>query len=218
MAQKRGLTSSSIVCFKYKTGVIIATDTSASYGSLAVPNVLRVFKFTDSCITAFSGDISDIQFLHRKVLSQIMDDPLPISPKGVHRIIQQIIYERRNRLELLCVSAVVCGINNGHGEDDRFVGVVNSKGNFWFDDVVATDMASHLILPILRERDTSGMAREEAILSMEESMTILHYKSCTTSNVIQIGICEKSGLEIKAPYALKTDWSLAVQEGEILLQ
>lgn len=220
-----GLYGSTAIGFKYKTGILIATDTSAAYGSLALPNVSRIYKLTDSCLAAFSGKISDVQYLHKIVSAEIQNDSRPIDPQGVHKLIQRIVYSRRSELKILEVSVLVCGINKKKNtaiestdSTGRMIGVVNSKGNFWFDGCVATGIASHLVLPVLREKNTEELSKEEATAAMEECLRILCYKDCRASNVVQIAFCEENEAVVAEPYSLGTDWSIGLREDEIVLQ
>lgn len=221
----RGLDGSTVVAFKYKAGVIVATDTAVSYGGLAMPNITRIFKLTENCVVAFSGQYSDIQFLHKAVANEIEDDPRPINPQGIHKLIQRILYRKRSELKFLNVSVVVCGMNKKEesmfkntDETGRMVGVVNSKGNFWFEESVATGIASHLILPVLREHGTENLSKEEAIELMEKCLRILCYKDCRASNIVQLAFCESNGIVIGDPYPLSTNWELGVREDETILQ
>lgn len=221
----RGVVAGSVICFKYRDGVIIAADASAGYGNTFIPEVFRIFRLTENCLVGFSGKYSDIQFVYREVLSQIESEMREITPQGIHRLVQDLLYERRSRLDLLHVSAVVCGYGNQPGkgpfrmEDElgRFIGVVNSKGNFWFDDIAATGLGTHFILPILREKDLLAMGKDEAIDQIKECMRVLYYKSCQSASLIQIGTCEAGGVELKYPCEVETDWSLGIKTGEIVL-
>lgn len=219
-----GLYGSTAIGFKYKTGILVATDMGASYGSLAVPDVSKIYKLTDSCLAAFSGNISDIQYLHRIVDAEIQNDPRPIDPQGIHKMIQRIVYERRSQLKILDVSVLVCGINKKENKvfastdaTGKMIGVVNSKGNFWFDSCVATGIASHLILPVLRERKTEELGKEEATALMEECLRILCYKDCRASNIMQLAFCEDNEAVIADPQPLDTNWSIGAREDEIVL-
>ncbi|KAI4291506.1 20S proteasome subunit beta 7 [Pancytospora philotis] len=217
------VTTSSVVCFAYKTGVIMAADTAGAYGSLALTDFTKIYKLTPRCLAGFSGAVADIQYLHQLVTAEIANDPRPIDPQGIHKMIQLILYERRSKLELLNISVIVCGINRvdeGFGATDeggKMVGVVNSKGNFWFDSAVASGIAQHLVIPTIRERRAAVQTKEEAVALMEECMRVLCYKDCKASNVIQMGFCDENETVVTKPYALETNWDIGLADDETVL-
>ena len=220
-----GLFGSTAVAFKYKNGVLLFTDNGASYGRLACTNVTKIFKLTESCAVAFSGQIADIQFVKNFIVNEIVNDPLPIDPQGIHKLLQRLIYSKRSKLEILDISVVVCGVNKKENTlldntdiQGRFLGAINSKGNFWFDNSAATGIASHIILPILREYNVENLSKEEAIKFAEETFRVLLYKDCRASNSLHISICEENNVEILRPYKISTNWEISINQGEIVLQ
>lgn len=57
-------TGTSVVGITFKDGVMIATDTLASYGSLArYRNVDRIMKVNENIILGAGGDYADFQYL-----------------------------------------------------------------------------------------------------------------------------------------------------------
>lgn len=56
------VTGSSVIGMRCKDGVILATDTLCSYGSLArFRQVTRMHRVTDACVLGAGGDYSDFQ-------------------------------------------------------------------------------------------------------------------------------------------------------------
>jgi 20S proteasome subunit beta 7 len=221
----RGLLGSTAIAFKYRDGVITATDTAVSYGSVSIPNMTKIFKITEKCIVSFSGKMADVHFLRNLVMQEISNDEREMDPQGIHKMIQRIMYSRRSRNEPLLISALVIGVHmkenkmfQSTSEDGRFVGAVNFKGNFWFDSSVATGIASHIALPLIREANVEEMSKEDAIAFMEHCLKILSYRDCRASNKIQIGIVENGQSSISESYAINTDWAIGLKEGEIVLE
>jgi len=222
------ITGSTAIAFKYKDGVIAGVDTASSYGSLAVENITRVYKITKKCILVFSGSIADIQSFYTMVEEEIESDKREIEPSGIHKFIQRILYYKRSRGEPLRLSVIICGVSEEKEKREgaysqcniggKVLGIVNSKGNFWFESSVATGIASHLVLPILRERKTEEMNREEAIREMEDCMKLLVYKDCCASNKVRYAICEENYCEIQEEKRIETNWELGIKEGEIVLE
>lgn len=218
-----GVYASNAISFKFKDGIISGVDTGVTYGSVSMKNVQRVYKITDSCHVTFSGLVSDIQNLISLLSLELeKDSNYPVSPQGIHKMIQRILYMKRSEANPIWVSAIVCGINKKENKefnstDDlgRIIGAVNSKGSFWFDDCVALSFSSNVVLPILRSKDLTNMSKEEAIQLMEECFRILCYKDCRATNRIHIGILTSSGLEMSDAYCIKTDWKIGLIPGEI---
>ena len=66
------VTGTSVLGLRYKDGVMLATDTLASYGSLArFMDVRRLEKIGDDVVAGASGDMSDWQNL-RQQLTRLM--------------------------------------------------------------------------------------------------------------------------------------------------
>lgn len=224
--QDAGLYGTNAVAFKFKNGVIAGVDTAVTYGQLSIPNIQRVFKATDNCAVVFTGLIADIQFLVKFIKQEIeADEGRTIDPQGIHKMLQRILYQKRSEAKPMRASAIVCGINKKKNEIfestdslGRVLGVVNSKGNFWFDNNVSLSFSSNFVLPILREKDLENMERSDAIKLMEECFRIMCYEDCRSSNSIQIAIIEPDSFKIFEPYCIKTDWMVGKEENEILLQ
>lgn len=223
---QKGVFGTNAIGFKYKTGVIAAIDTGASYGMKVIYGIQDIFKATDDCIIVFSGLLSDVQFIRKFIKQEIESDVgRKMDPQGIHKMVQRILYQKRSEAAPISVSAIICGINRKKNEifentdeKGRMLGVVNSKGNFWFEDSVAISFSSNFVLPILRERNLDDLEKEEAVKLMEECFRILCYKDCRSTNNIQIGIVEEGNVEILEPYNISTDWMVGKQEEEILIE
>jgi 20S proteasome subunit beta 7 len=83
-------TGSSVFAIKYKDGVIIATDTMGSYGSLArFPDLKRVIAVNKTTIVGFTGDIADFQFLQEQMERKQREEDavgggITMKPKALH--------------------------------------------------------------------------------------------------------------------------------------
>jgi len=66
------VTGTSVLGLQYKDGVMLATDTLASYGSLArFMNIQRLERVGDNVVIGASGDMSDWQNL-KHTLNKLM--------------------------------------------------------------------------------------------------------------------------------------------------
>lgn len=222
----QGASGTNVIAFKYKDGVIAAMDTGSCYGRIVLNNTERILKLTENCIVLFTGSLGDIQYLKKLVKNEIENEEFEsIDPQGIHKMIQRILYAQRSKATPLNVSAIVAGLNKKNNKVfeatdsiGRMLGAVNSKGNFWFDSSVTLNFCSHLVHPIIREKSSEEMSKQEAIQLAEECFRVLCYRDCRATNVIQIGLVSKEGVEIMEPYALKTDWSIGIRESEIILE
>ncbi|KAK6089390.1 hypothetical protein P3W45_001636 [Vairimorpha bombi] len=213
---KNFVIGSGIISFKYKDGVITASDTQASYGSLCkFTNLTRIYKLSPNTLVSLSGEVSDIQKLVSTLFKIKESDPVGLSTSGYLNLVQSILYNKRNRVEPYNVSVNILGYDN-----KLVLGAVNHLGLVYEDDIVSTGLSSMIALPYLRsilEGRSNEISREEAIKIAEDAMRIMCYKSCRHSNQIQIGIIEKEYINISEQYSLSTNWEMAVKENEIMI-
>ena len=73
-----------------ENGVIIATDTMGSYGSLArFPDLKRVLAVNKTTIVGYTGDIADFQFLQEQIERKQREEDaigggITMKPKALH--------------------------------------------------------------------------------------------------------------------------------------
>nr|8ADN_M Chain M, Proteasome subunit beta type-7 [Vairimorpha necatrix]8ADN_a Chain a, Proteasome subunit beta type-7 [Vairimorpha necatrix] len=211
---KNFVIGSGVISLRYKNGVITCTDTQASYGNLCKFNdVRRIFRLSSNTLISLSGEISDIQFLMNELNKLNESDPVKMSPRGYLNLVQGILYNKRSRVEPLNVSVSIVGVD----DDDFLVSCVNHLGNFYEDNIVCTGLSNMIALPFLRTCNVLDLERDEAISLVEKAMTVMCYRSCRSSNRIQIGVVEKGLVDISDPYVLNTDWQVGHNEEEIVL-
>lgn len=67
------VTGTSVLAIKFNGGVAIASDTLASYGSMArFTDIRRLKSFGKYTIVGASGEISDFQYIEEQVQQQLM--------------------------------------------------------------------------------------------------------------------------------------------------
>jgi 20S proteasome subunit beta 7 len=213
---------STVVGFRYDRGVVVAADTRASYGRLAKFNAVERLFNIGGTVVGFSGEVSDMQYLVKRLALITEQENRKIEPKGYHSIIQRILYSARSSLEPLNLSVCVAGVNtNGDREREKVLGAVDMLGNFYFSDVICTGISAHIVMPFLREHvedKEDGITREEAIKLAEEAMRLLVYRDCNAYNRIQISCVDSDGVFISEPYAIETRWEIGMKEDELLLE
>eukprot|EP01004_Peranema_trichophorum_P008528 NODE_7282_length_793_cov_23.247761_g6673_i0.p1 GENE.NODE_7282_length_793_cov_23.247761_g6673_i0~~NODE_7282_length_793_cov_23.247761_g6673_i0.p1 ORF type:complete len:226 (-),score=28.43 NODE_7282_length_793_cov_23.247761_g6673_i0:49-726(-) len=200
-----------VIALKYNGGVLLASDTLLSYGSLArYPNIQRIKQVGDKTAIAASGDYADFQYIANQldeliVEDQLQDDGVSLGPKEVHGWLSQLMYNSRCKFEPLLNTVLVTGFQDGKS----FLGFVDSIGtHFTCEDCMATGLASHLAMPLLRKKFESNpaMSREQAIEAIEEALTLMFYRDCRAFAKYQIADCTAAGVNISAPRLLNTKW------------
>eukprot|EP00667_Euglena_gracilis_P021828 EG_transcript_24062 len=203
---------SSVLALKYKDGVLLATDTLLSYGSMAkCPAIQRIKVVGESTAIAATGDYADFQHMSALIEEALLQDMLcedycTLGPQEVHSWLSRVMYNRRCKFNPLLNTAIVVGFRHGKS----FCGYVDSVGtHFEVKDCLATGMGAYVGLPLLRKicEDSPEMTREQAIKAIEETMKVLFYRDARTLNKIQIADCTADGVTISAPKTLDTEWT-----------
>ncbi|KAL6120734.1 hypothetical protein NUSPORA_02486 [Nucleospora cyclopteri] len=207
------LSTTSSVAFKFKNGIIHIADTGVSYGSLALTTLNRIFVINGTLVT-FNGYVGDFLEVKRILEEEIESDKREIDCSGIHKLLQLYIYGKRTRVEPKFCSIIVSGIQK-NGE--KFLGVIKSKGTFWYDDFAATGFASYFLLPLLRSKNLLEMTKEEAVVYAHELCRVLIYKDAKATNKIQIGVVSDDGrIEVRNE-VVETNWDVGYKLNEIKL-
>ena len=99
------VTGTSVLGLTYQDGVMLATDTLASYGSLArFMDNQRLTPFGSHVVVGASGDMSDwqnIQHTLTKLMEKedIQGDGHSLTPEQVYAYLSHTMYERRSKLD-----------------------------------------------------------------------------------------------------------------------
>lgn len=208
------VTGSSVLGVKYKGGVMLASDTLASYGSLArYKDVRRIRKIGSSTIIGASGEYSDFQSiidmmngLHQSDLN--FDDGYMITPSEVHNYLRAVLYQRRNKFNPLWNLILVAG----YQASGPFLGYVDLIGTAYEENFIATGFGGYMALPIMRERWHSEMDEGEARALLEDCLRVMFYRDCKASNRIQIAKSTADETIISDPYVLETNWEVATYD------
>jgi 20S proteasome subunit beta 7 len=99
------VTGTTVIGMKYNGGVMLASDTLASYGSLArYKDVRRIQKVGENCLVGGSGELSDFQTI-MEMLEQMdqsdinQDDGYTRNPSEIFNYLRAVMYQRRNKSE-----------------------------------------------------------------------------------------------------------------------
>lgn len=203
------VTGASVLGVKYNAGVLLVTDTLASYGSLAkFTGVTKFRKVGQSTVIGASGEFSDFQYIG-DALDEVADrewaqgDGVAMTPKNWSAYLTRLLHSRRNKMDPLLNQVVVAGVDNG----SLFLSYVDLYGTTFEDDFVATGYGGHLAIPILRDQARLDMSLEEAIELLRHCMRILFYRDCRTTDMIQFAKVGLDGVvEISAIEKLESKW------------
>jgi 20S proteasome subunit beta 7 len=92
------VTGTSVLGIKYASGIMLAADTLASYGSLAqIRDMKRLVSVGDYTIIGAGGDMSDWQAI-QDLLDQLVteeytnDDGISFGPEHLHEYLARVLY------------------------------------------------------------------------------------------------------------------------------
>ncbi|GAM82560.1 hypothetical protein ANO11243_005420 [Dothideomycetidae sp. 11243] len=199
------VTGTSVLGLKFADGVVIAADNLASYGSLArFTDVKRLRKFNSNAVVGFGGDVSDMQYLDRLLLSlqigqeyQIPSHTLSSTPSSetspATSSAPESEAERQAKTQLSAknlhtyLAKVMYKRRTDFnplwnamlvaGLDDHgapFLASADLLGTTFSSPTLATGFGAHLAIPILRNRVPDEEAAKN--LSREEAVKIV--KEC----------------------------------------
>jgi 20S proteasome subunit beta 7 len=205
------VTGSTVIGMKYNGGVMLASDTLASYGSLArYKDVRRIQKIGDNTLIGASGEFSDyqsiIEMLENIHLSDLnQDDGYTRTPSEFFNYLRAVMYQRRNKGNPLWNQLIVAGYN----KDQPFLGYVDLIGTTYEENFIATSFGAYIAIPLMRERWHADMDEGEARALLEDCLRVMFYRDCKSSNRIIIAKSTPEGTLISEPYELATEWETA---------
>nr|POE63179.1 proteasome subunit beta type-7 [Quercus suber] len=224
------VTGTSVLAVKFKTGVVIAADNLASYGSLArFTDVHRLKPFNRKAVVGFGGDVSDMQYLTR--LLQSLDvqenyggsssDPAAdddddgkalMSAKNLHSYLAKVLYKRRTDMNPLWNALLIAGLDE---QDQPFLAAADLLGTTFSAPTLATGFGAHLAQPILRrtvpdEAAAAALDRAAAVALVQECMKVLFYRDARSMNEYSIAVVDEKGVELKQSEKLENQsWDFA---------
>jgi len=205
------VTGTTVIGMKYNGGVMLASDTLASYGSLArYKDVRRIKKVGENCLVGGSGELSDFQTI-MEMLEQMdqsdinQDDGYTRNPSEIFNYLRAVMYQRRNKSNPLWNQLLVAGYRG----EAPFLGYVDLIGTAYEENYIATGFGAYLAIPIIRERWHADMDEGEARSLLEDCLKVMFYRDCRASNRIQIAKATIEGTLVSEPYELQADWETA---------
>ncbi|KAJ3393609.1 Proteasome subunit beta type-7 [Lobulomyces angularis] len=214
--QQPVIVSSSVLGVVYKDGVMLASDTLASYGSglSRFRDIERLKPVGEYTVVGASGDNSDFQYITHTLEGVTTeeydwDDGHKLGPKNVFEYLHRLMYGRRNKMNPLWNSLVVGGLKKG----EKFLGYIDLKGTTYQSEAIATGFGSYLAIPLLRKATENGryktLSEQDAKKLLEDCLRVLWYRDATANNKIQVATINEQGVSVSAPYKLDTEWGFA---------
>eukprot|EP01064_Diplonema_japonicum_P001221 TRINITY_DN10785_c0_g1_i1.p1 TRINITY_DN10785_c0_g1~~TRINITY_DN10785_c0_g1_i1.p1 ORF type:complete len:221 (+),score=34.12 TRINITY_DN10785_c0_g1_i1:58-720(+) len=203
-------TGAGTVAIKYNEGVLMASDTLISYGSMKkFPNMKRAFHLGSNTCVLTSGLFADTKFLMDDLRDleledmQYNDGVHVTGPKSIHAYLKLVMYQKRNDFNPSLCTLTVGGKEPGK---EPFLGWVDSVGSFATDSCFASGLAHHFCMPLLCDATDNGkwksLTREQATTVLKECLGVMHTRHTSTSARIQITDCTDAGCSTGEPFVI----------------
>mmetsp|Transcript_32415 Transcript_32415/g.61041 ORF Transcript_32415/g.61041 Transcript_32415/m.61041 type:complete len:241 (+) Transcript_32415:57-779(+) len=193
------VTGATVIGMKYKDGVIVASDTLASYGNEArYKDVCRLMKVGDFTLVGGGGEYSDFQYLGdmlREMADEdwLHEDGCSLGPKEYASYIGRVMYNRRSKMNPLYNQFVVVGKKK---DQPPHLAYVDHQGTAFEENFVATGFGAYLGIPLLRNGWRADMSLEEAKALATKVLEVCFYRDCKAYTKIQIGVCDGNTADI----------------------
>ncbi|KAM3414735.1 Proteasome subunit beta [Cercospora zeina] len=218
------VTGTSVIALKFATGVVIAADNLASYGSLArFTDVHRLKPFNRKSVVGFGGDVSDMQYIDRLLQSLDVEENYSssshedegdaiMSAKNLHTYLAKVMYKRRSDFNPLWNALLVAGLDE---KNQPFLASADLLGTTFSAPTLATGFGAHLAQPILRrsvpdEAASQKLGREEAVKAIKDCMKVLFYRDARSMPEYSIAVIDEKGVELHESEKLENQsWDFA---------
>lgn len=216
------VSGTSVLGIEFDSGVIIAADTCASYGSMAMfRDVNRLIKVNEFTVAGASGDLADFQFLS-SVIEQMQieedadGDNDSISPRALFTWLTRYLYNRRCKFNPVFNVWAVGGIEENTGKP--FLGYVDMNGTAYKDSIVTTGYGSYMAKPLMRAaleaKNGQPLTEAEARTILHKSMEVLYARDARSWPNYHLAVVKKdaqgkvtSKVEDKIQFDI--DWTIA---------
>ena len=154
-------TGATVVGIKCTDGVVIATDSLITWGSMVLSEKgVKAFKLTDTIILASAGLTSDYQMLVNRLQAQIklyeMNQRKEITVKALAKMVANTLYSRR--MSPLFVQTVIVGIDS----DGPHLFTLDMGGSLIPDEFTATGSGTAPAYGVLENDFRADLTMKEA--------------------------------------------------------
>jgi len=154
-------TGATVVGIKCTDGVVVATDTLITWGTLTLSEKgVKAFKLTDSIVLASAGLTSDYQMLVNRLKAQIklyeLNQKKEITVKALSKMIANTLYS--TRMAPLYVQTVVVGVD----ADGPQLYTLDMGGSLIPDEFTATGTGTRTAFGVLENALKTEVTVKEA--------------------------------------------------------
>eukprot|EP00744_Colponema_vietnamica_P011147 GILI01015687.1.p1 GENE.GILI01015687.1~~GILI01015687.1.p1 ORF type:complete len:222 (-),score=63.08 GILI01015687.1:117-782(-) len=202
----------SVLAIKYEGGVLLATDTLLSYGSLAKwPNIPRIKIIGKRTAIAASGDYADFQEVAGELEKLVASDSIALdgydkTPSDLFCYLHRTLYSKRSDFEPALCHFMLVGVDP---DGKSILGSVDDVGTKYLVDFAATGFGQQIALPILRrtaEGKNGKVSRADALACLKECLKLLFYRDCRAANKFQVADATDGNVVISEPFSVETEW------------
>jgi len=186
-------TGATIVGIKCSDGVVVATDSLISWGTMVLSDKgVKAFKLTDTIVLASAGLTSDYQMLVNRLQAQIklyeLNQKKKISVKVLSKMVANTLYSRR--MMPLYVQTVIVGLD----ADGPALYTLDMGGSLIPDEYTAAGTGVRTAYGVLENDFKAGLTVKEA-----EEIAIRAVKAGIARDVqsggsIQVMVVTKDGV------------------------
>lgn len=169
----------------------MAADTGVAYGSMRkTKNAQRIYKLSDECAMATSGEMSDFQELTKILKEKYEADLIEgdgaafLKPKDYFNFLSRLHYQRRMKMNPLWNGNIVGGVRKDNGE--AFLGMIDLYGTKIEGNFLLTGLAAHYCQVLLQNAWHPNLSEADARKVIEDCMRVLFYRDKKASDTIQI--------------------------------
>lgn len=154
-------TGATVVAIKCVDGVVVATDSLISWGTMILTEKgIKAFKLTESIVLASAGLTSDYQMLVNRLRAQIrlyeLNEKKTISVKALSKIVANTLYSRR--LMPLYVQTVIVGVD----DDGPALYTLDMGGSLIPDEFTAAGSGTRTAYGVLENKYRPDLMVKEA--------------------------------------------------------
>ena len=154
-------TGATVVGIKCTDGVVVATDSLITWGSMVLTEKgVKAFKLTDTIVLASAGLTSDYQMLVNRLQAQIklyeMNQKKDITVKALSKMVSNTLYSRK--LAPLYVQTVIVGVDNNGPQ----LFTLDMGGSLIPDEFTAAGSGTATAYGVLEKDFKEGLTVKEA--------------------------------------------------------
>jgi 20S proteasome subunit beta 7 len=193
---------SSVIGMRYKSGVIIASDTRLNYGSLAKFQNIddRIVQVNLNTMIGSAGEYSDFQevtrILREEALSDYLEGKSFLGPDEFTSYLSSLHYHKRNKMNPYWNSTVMGGIN-WNGQSVLYG--IDQFGTLLKSDYMLQGMAQYFCNAIIAPeypRDPKDLSLEQAMELMRKCFRTLFYRDTRAGDRIKFAIMDNSNGQV----------------------